>query len=161
TPGQRRVAWAMKAGSPDVIAVETQDLPPLQADQALVRVEAVLNCFKHWQRLEDAVKMLAESVAPLFVAQPDDRVDGRGSPRRHIAGDDCDQRQKDNDSRKTQRIGWRDVIERRLNHASDAEGARESEHLTNSGKRDALSHDQAKHIASARAERHAHAHLLG
>ena len=41
TTGQRRVARAMKAGGPDVIAVETQDLPPLQADEALVRVEAV------------------------------------------------------------------------------------------------------------------------
>ena len=41
TASQRRVARAMKAGGPDVIAVETQDIPPLQADEALVRVDAV------------------------------------------------------------------------------------------------------------------------
>jgi NADPH:quinone reductase len=41
TAGQRRVARAMKAGGPDVIVVETQDLAPLEADEALVRVEAV------------------------------------------------------------------------------------------------------------------------
>src|SRR5262249_32531769 len=41
TTGQRRVARAMKAGGPEVIAVETQDLAPLQAGEALVRVEAV------------------------------------------------------------------------------------------------------------------------
>jgi len=41
TTGQRRVARAMKAGGPDVIAVETQDLAPLQAGEVLVRVEAV------------------------------------------------------------------------------------------------------------------------
>ena len=40
TTSQRRVARAMKAAGPEVIAVETQDLPPLQADEALVRVEA-------------------------------------------------------------------------------------------------------------------------
>src|SRR5262252_6777455 len=41
TTGQRRVARAMKAGGPDVIAVETQALAPLKADEVLVRVEAV------------------------------------------------------------------------------------------------------------------------
>jgi NADPH:quinone reductase len=41
TAGQRRVARALKAGGPEVIAVETQDLAPLQADEVLVRVEAV------------------------------------------------------------------------------------------------------------------------
>jgi len=41
TTGQRRVARAMKAGGPDVIAVETQDLAPLGSDEVLVRVEAV------------------------------------------------------------------------------------------------------------------------
>src|SRR5262245_984834 len=41
TAHQRRVARAMKAGGPDVIVVETQDLAPLQADEVLVRVEAV------------------------------------------------------------------------------------------------------------------------
>ncbi len=37
----RRVARAMKAGGPEVIAVETETLAPLQADEALVRVAAV------------------------------------------------------------------------------------------------------------------------
>src|SRR5207248_4855454 len=37
----RRVARAMKAGGPDVIAVETETLAPLEPDQALVRVGAV------------------------------------------------------------------------------------------------------------------------
>jgi NADPH:quinone reductase len=37
----RRVARAMKPGGPDVIAVETEPLPALQADEALVRVGAV------------------------------------------------------------------------------------------------------------------------
>ena len=38
---QRRVARAMKAGGPDVIRVDTEDLAPLQADEVLVRVEAI------------------------------------------------------------------------------------------------------------------------
>lgn len=37
----RRVARAVMAGGPDVIAVETEPLPPLQPDEALVRVAAV------------------------------------------------------------------------------------------------------------------------
>jgi NADPH2:quinone reductase len=37
----RRVARATRAGGPDVIAVETETLAPLQADEALVQVEAV------------------------------------------------------------------------------------------------------------------------
>src|SRR5262249_62258186 len=37
----RRVARAMKAGGPEVIAVEIETLAPLQPDEALVRVEAV------------------------------------------------------------------------------------------------------------------------
>lgn len=41
TTTQRRVARATKAGGPDVIAVGTQDLAPLQAGEVLVRVEAV------------------------------------------------------------------------------------------------------------------------
>ena len=36
----RRVARAMRAGGPDVIAVETETIAALQADEALVRVEA-------------------------------------------------------------------------------------------------------------------------
>jgi NADPH:quinone reductase len=41
TIAERRVARAMKAGGPDVIAVETETLPSLGADEALVRVAAV------------------------------------------------------------------------------------------------------------------------
>lgn len=41
TSGRRRVAVATKAGGPDVIAVQTQDLAPLQPGEVLVRVEAV------------------------------------------------------------------------------------------------------------------------
>jgi len=37
----RRVARATRAGGPDVIVVETEPLAPLEADEALVRVEAV------------------------------------------------------------------------------------------------------------------------
>jgi NADPH:quinone reductase len=37
----RRVARAMTSGGPEVIVVETETLAPLQADEALVRVEAV------------------------------------------------------------------------------------------------------------------------
>src|SRR5262245_50688048 len=40
TPGCRRVARAMRAGGPDVLVVETADLPALEAGEALVRVEA-------------------------------------------------------------------------------------------------------------------------
>src|SRR5262249_26483834 len=39
-PKQRRVARAMRAGGPDVLVVEAEDLPPLGAGDALVRVEA-------------------------------------------------------------------------------------------------------------------------
>jgi len=39
-PEQHRVARATRAGGPDVLVVATADLPPLEAGQALVRVEA-------------------------------------------------------------------------------------------------------------------------
>src|SRR5262245_5867890 len=39
-PKQHRVARAIRAGGPDVLAVETEDLPPLNTGDALVRVEA-------------------------------------------------------------------------------------------------------------------------
>jgi len=41
TVTSRRVARAIRAGGPDVIAVETERLGPLQADETLVRVAAV------------------------------------------------------------------------------------------------------------------------
>ena len=37
---QRRVARALRAGGPEVIEVGVEDLPPLEADEVLVRVEA-------------------------------------------------------------------------------------------------------------------------
>src|SRR5262249_20647184 len=40
TAVRRRVARAMKAGGPDVIAVDPLDLGPLQPDEVLVQVEA-------------------------------------------------------------------------------------------------------------------------
>jgi len=40
TGKQHRVARAMRAGGPDVVVVETADLPPLKDGEALVRVEA-------------------------------------------------------------------------------------------------------------------------
>jgi NADPH2:quinone reductase len=39
-PAQHRIARAMRAGGPDVLVVETHDLPPLNSGDALVRVEA-------------------------------------------------------------------------------------------------------------------------
>ena len=39
-PSQRRVARALRAGGPEVIEVATEDLPPLQSGEVLVRVEA-------------------------------------------------------------------------------------------------------------------------
>src|SRR5262245_36782673 len=39
-PTQRRTARAQRAGGPDVLVVELEDLPPLEAGEALVRVEA-------------------------------------------------------------------------------------------------------------------------
>src|SRR5262245_51097162 len=39
-PPQHRIARATRAGGPDVLVVETADLPALEAGQALVRVEA-------------------------------------------------------------------------------------------------------------------------
>jgi NADPH2:quinone reductase len=40
-PSQRTVARALRAGGPEVLSVETEDLPPLKTGEALVRVEAV------------------------------------------------------------------------------------------------------------------------
>lgn len=40
-PTQRRVARALRAGGPEVIEVAVEELPPLKAGEALVRVEAV------------------------------------------------------------------------------------------------------------------------
>jgi NADPH2:quinone reductase len=37
---ERRVARALRAGGPDVIEVAVENIPPLKADEALVRVEA-------------------------------------------------------------------------------------------------------------------------
>src|SRR5689334_9614313 len=39
-PPRRRVARATRAGGPEVLAVEVEDLRPLQTGEALVRVEA-------------------------------------------------------------------------------------------------------------------------
>src|SRR5262249_47852966 len=39
-PKQHRIVRAMRAGGPDVLVVDTADLPPLNAGEALVRVEA-------------------------------------------------------------------------------------------------------------------------
>ena len=39
-PSQRRIARALRAGGPEVIEVSVEDLPPLKAGEALVRVEA-------------------------------------------------------------------------------------------------------------------------
>src|SRR5262245_60620179 len=39
-PKQHRIARAMRAGGPEVLVVEAEDLPPLKAGDALVRVEA-------------------------------------------------------------------------------------------------------------------------
>src|SRR5215472_5200538 len=39
-PTQRRVAWALRAGGPEVIEVGVENLPPLRTGEALVRVEA-------------------------------------------------------------------------------------------------------------------------
>jgi NADPH2:quinone reductase len=40
-PTQRWVAWALRAGGPEVIEVGLEELPPLRTGEALVRVEAV------------------------------------------------------------------------------------------------------------------------
>src|SRR5215471_6657348 len=39
-PKQHRVVRAVRAGGPDVLVVDTADLPPLKAGEALVRVSA-------------------------------------------------------------------------------------------------------------------------
>src|SRR5690349_52837 len=39
-PDQRRVAWALRPGGPEVLEVGVERLPPLGAGEALVRVEA-------------------------------------------------------------------------------------------------------------------------
>jgi NADPH:quinone reductase-like Zn-dependent oxidoreductase len=40
-PTQRWVAWALRAGGPEVIEVGLEELPPLKTGEVLVRVEAV------------------------------------------------------------------------------------------------------------------------
>lgn len=40
-PAQRRVARALRAGGPEVLAIEVEDLRPLKAGETLIRVEAV------------------------------------------------------------------------------------------------------------------------
>src|SRR5215467_11437490 len=40
TPTQRRVARALRAGGPEVIEVDVEDLPPLKANEGLVEVAA-------------------------------------------------------------------------------------------------------------------------
>ncbi len=88
------------------------------------------------------------------------RVDGSGAAGGKIAGHRGDQRQKYRDPGETDRIGGGDVIEERLNHAGDAEGAQQAQHHTDRRQRQPLPNDEATHVRALRAERNAHAHLL-
>src|SRR5262249_30773450 len=58
----------------------------------------------------DALEFFGRRLLSL-VAQRDNRIDGRGPPRGHIARDDGDQRQEDDDPAKAHRIGWCHVVE--------------------------------------------------
>ncbi len=95
----------------------------------------------------------------LFVAQRDHGIDAGGADRGNVArerGDGCEQRRY---SHERQRIGCLHVEEQRPEKSRDAESGGGADRGTNSGERDSLTNDEAKHLALLCAESHSNTDL--
>src|SRR3954467_11921157 len=91
----------------------------------------------------------------LLRAQRDQRVYPHRAAGRHVAGEKGDRREEDRDANEVDRIGRAHVHQLGLNDRSDEERANRADDHADQREPDALHHDEAEHVASPRAERHA------